>query len=62
MLDLIFTNNPSLIKSTGNAPGISDHDIVITDSLTKPYYSKQMPMKRYIYSKANWDNICIYFI
>ena len=57
MLDLVFTNNPSLIKTTGNAPGISDHDIVITDSIIKPHYCKQQPQKRYIFSKANWEKI-----
>ncbi|CAG2220894.1 unnamed protein product [Mytilus edulis] len=41
LLDLVFTNNPSLIKSTGNAPGISDNDIVITDLLIKPCFGKQ---------------------
>jgi hypothetical protein len=46
MLDLVFTNNPSLIKTTGNAPGISDHDIVITDSIIKPHYCKQQPQKQ----------------
>jgi hypothetical protein len=55
MLDLAFTNNPSLIKASGNAPGISDHDIVITDSMIKPHYCNQQPQKRYIFSKANWD-------
>jgi hypothetical protein len=40
MLDLVFTNNPSLIKATGNAPEISDHDIVITYSMIKPHYCK----------------------
>ena len=29
LLDLVFTTNSSLIKSTTNAPGISDHDMVI---------------------------------
>ncbi|CAC5420064.1 unnamed protein product [Mytilus coruscus] len=57
LLVLVFTNNPSLIKSTGNAAGISDHDIVITDSLIKPYYCKQHTHKRYIFGKANWDQI-----
>jgi hypothetical protein len=57
MLDLVFTNNPSLIKTTGNAPGISDHDTVITDSIIKPHYCKQQTQKRYIFSKANWEKI-----
>ena len=29
MLDLVFTTNSSLVKSTANASGISDHDMVI---------------------------------
>ena len=57
MLDLIFTNNPSLIKSTSNAPGISDHDIVVADSDTRPQYAKQKPRRCLIFSKANWDDL-----
>jgi len=57
MLDLALTNNPSLIKTSGNAPGISDHDIVIIDSMIKPHYCNQQPQKRYIFSKANWEKI-----
>ena len=36
MLDLVFTSNPSLIKTSVSVPGISDHDIVITDMEIKP--------------------------
>jgi hypothetical protein len=36
---------------------ISDHDIVITDSMIKPHYCKQQPQKRYIFAKANWEKI-----
>ena len=43
LLDLVFTTNPTLIKSSSNTPGISDHDIVVVDSDTKPFYSKQKP-------------------
>ncbi|WAR06007.1 LORF2-like protein [Mya arenaria] len=57
MLDLTFTNNPSLIKSSTTAPGISDHDIVVVDSNTRPYYSKQKPRRCFIFSKANWDDL-----
>ena len=53
ILDLIFTMNPSLIKSSTNIPGISDHAIIIT----KPHYQKTTPRKRYIYSKANWNKV-----
>ncbi|XP_052780575.1 uncharacterized protein LOC128217460 [Mya arenaria] len=57
LLYLIFTSNPSIIKSTANAPGISDHAIVVADSDTKPIYVKQKPRKCLIYSKANWEQI-----
>ena len=39
LLDLVFTTNPSLIKSTANAPGISDHAMVVTDADIKPQYT-----------------------
>ena len=57
LLDLIFTMNPSLIKSSTNIPEISDHAIIIRDMQTKPHYQKTTPKKRYIYSKANWNKI-----
>ena len=57
MLDLVFTTNSTLIKSSVNAPGLSDHDMVITDCDIKPSYSKQKPRKCYQYNKANWENI-----
>jgi hypothetical protein len=43
ILDLIFTANPSLIKSSISIPGISDHDIVATDIETKSHYQKTNP-------------------
>ena len=47
LLDLVFTSNPSLIKSSVSVPGISDHDIVVTDVDIKPVYSSQKPKKVY---------------
>ena len=41
LLDLVFTTYPSLIKSSVSIPGISDHDIVVTDVDIKPVYSSQ---------------------
>ena len=35
LLDLVFVSNPTLVKSSVNVPGISDHDIIITDMDTK---------------------------
>ena len=40
LLDLVFTTNPSLIMSSVSIPGISDHDIVVTDADIKPIYTK----------------------
>ena len=57
LLDLVFTTNPSLVKSSSNAPGISDHDLVVVDSDTKPFYSKQKPRKCFLFSKVNWDEL-----
>ena len=53
ILDLTLTTNPSLIKSSVNAPGISDHDMVITDCDIKPAYNRQKPRTCYQYNKAD---------
>ena len=57
ILDLVFTNNSSLIKSSNSIPGISDHAMVVTDSDVKPLYNRQKSRKVYLFSKANWDEI-----
>lgn len=57
LLDLTFSSNPSLIKSSSNAPGISDHDIVVTDLITRPHYARKKPRRCYLFSKANWDTL-----
>ena len=36
LLDLTFTSNPSLAKNSTSIPGLSDHDMVVTDFETKP--------------------------
>ncbi|CAG2240290.1 unnamed protein product [Mytilus edulis] len=57
LLDIVLTTNPSLIKTSTNAPGISDHDMIITDCDTKPHYQSKRPRKCYIYSKAKWEDL-----
>ena len=57
LLDLVFTTNPSLIKSTANAPGISDHAMVVTDADIKPQYTFCKPRKLFKFEKANWQEI-----
>ena len=53
LLDLVFTSNPSLVRSSITVPGIADHDMVVTDIDTKPHYVKQQKRKCYIFSRAN---------
>ena len=55
ILDLCFTTNTSLIKNTSVIPGISDHDIVITDSFIKPHYQKFKKRTVLLFKKANWE-------
>ncbi|KAK3091517.1 hypothetical protein FSP39_020434 [Pinctada imbricata] len=57
LLDLVFVSNPTLVKSSLNVPGISDHDIIITDFETKVQHQKTKPRKCYMYNKANWEKI-----
>jgi hypothetical protein len=58
LLDLVFTSNATLTKSSTNIPGISDHAIIITDMDTKPYYQKIIPRKSYIlWRKENLQKI-----
>jgi hypothetical protein len=57
LLDIVLTTNATLVKSSTNIPGLSDHDIIITDAIIKPTYNKIKPQKCYLYSKANWDKI-----
>ena len=56
-LDLIFTSNPTLVKSSKSVPGISDHNIVVSDFDIKPHKSKEQQRKVYKFNKANWDRI-----
>ncbi|CAC5373547.1 unnamed protein product [Mytilus coruscus] len=57
LLDIVLTSNPSLIKTSSNAPGISDHDMIVTDCDTKPHDQSKKPRKCYIYSKAKWEDL-----
>jgi len=57
ILDLVFTTNPTLVKSSSSVPGISDHDAVVTDFDVKPQKSRQKPRKCFKYRKANWEQM-----
>ena len=55
--DLVFTINPSLIKSSISMPGIFDPEIVVTDADIKLIYARQKARKVYKWKQANWENI-----
>ena len=57
VLDLYFTNIPSLVKSCETIPGISDHDMLVIDSDLKPTYNKPKRRKVYIYKGADMNTI-----
>jgi hypothetical protein len=57
LLDVFFTNRPSLINRCEAIPGISDHEIVFVDSNIA--ISRQKPVKRkiYIWKKADTQKL-----
>ena len=56
VLDLYLTNNPTLVKGTYTIPGISDHDIIVIDSIIKPVIQRKQPQTIYKFSNANWED------
>lgn len=54
ILDLVFTSNPTLVKSSVSIPGISDHNIVVTDFDTRPQITHQKPRRCFKFKQANW--------
>ena len=56
-LDLFLTNNESLVKSTSIIPGISDHKIVVVDSLIRPILAKPAKRKIYKWYSVDWADI-----
>ena len=60
LLELVFTNNPSIVKTSSSVPGISDHAMVVTDIDIIPQHVKQKLRKLFIFSKANWRKSRLY--
>ena len=56
-LDFWLTNKPSLVRQCNSIPGISDHDIVLTDSDFKAKINKKAPHKIHLWDKADWANL-----
>ena len=59
ILDLVFTNNPTLINNAQSMPPLcsSDHNCVFIDMNVKPVTCKQPPRRTLKYKQANWDAI-----
>ena len=57
ILDLVFTTNPTLLKSCTGILGISDHSIVVADFDTVPHITKEAARQKFKFQKASWDGI-----
>ena len=61
MSDIIFTNRPSFINYCNAIPGISDHEAVLTSFMTQAVYHKESDRKRYLWNRANFQEMSIEF-
>ena len=60
VLDLVFTNNESLINSVTVIPGVStanEHGAVVTDLNLRAERTKSAPHKVHLWKSVDWDNI-----
>ena len=57
ILDLFLTTNPTLVDNVFITPGLSDHDIVLTQVNVKSEVLKQVPRNIHIYKKADWHRL-----
>ena len=56
-LDLVITNNPSLVTACRVILGVSDHDAVLTELNIEPLRNKQTPRKKTLYKKADSEGL-----
>ena len=56
-LDLFLTSKPSLVNKCKPLPGLSDHDIVLTDNNIGCKRNKQITRNIYLWKKANIDEM-----
>ena len=54
-LDLVATNKPSSILNIRKTIGVSDHDIVLFEVMSRVKLSKQLPRTIYMYDRANMN-------
>ncbi|KAL8612269.1 hypothetical protein ACOMHN_038181 [Nucella lapillus] len=57
ILDLIFFSNHSLVKSSVSVPGISDHEMIVTDADTRPQRTTPLAKKCFQFHKAEWSSL-----
>ena len=57
VLDLFFTNKPSLIKDITVIPDISDHDAVVVDAVITIKPNRKLPRRIRQWSKTDWDKV-----
>ncbi len=57
ILDVFLTNTPGLVNRCRVGPGISDHDMIITDTLLQAIPNKKPPREINCYKKADWEGI-----
>ena len=57
-LDILFTNNPTLVKSSSVVPVMSDHDgMVVVDVDIRPVFHKSKPRLVHCFRRAQWELI-----
>ena len=56
-LDLFLVTHPGWVKSTNVIPGMSDHDIVVTDVNINLVKQKRVPRSIHLYAKADWEKV-----
>ena len=56
-MDLVITNSPQLVPRVEVIPGLSDHDAVYFEFVTKVIIKNGAPHKIALYDKANWDQM-----
>ena len=57
VLDFFCSNKPGLVKSVNTVPGVSDHDVVVADSDIGARFTRKVPRKIHLYSKADWNKL-----
>ena len=62
ILDLFFTNRPTLVQECYSAPGISDHEIVMVTLEPQAFYNLINSYKIYLWNKVKFselkENMC----